>query len=90
MRILVFGAAAIGTLYAARLQEVWHRETILAPSLRLADIRLYDLVLGDIVSGARSITRGGVTDQLSAEDAYDMALITVRRDQLTSIHPDLN
>jgi ketopantoate reductase len=50
MKILVFGAAVIGTLYAARLQEVGHRETILARSLRLADIRRYDLVLADIVS----------------------------------------
>jgi len=89
MKILVFGAGVIGTLYAARLQDAGHRVTILARSSRLADIRRYGLVLEDVVSGARSITRGGVTDRLSAEDAYDIALITVRWDQLAGILPDL-
>lgn len=89
MKILVSWAGVIGTLYAARLQEAGHRVTILARSSRLADIRRYGLVIEDVVSGARSITRGGITDRLSAEDAYDMALITVRRDQLAGILPDL-
>ena len=89
MKILVYGAGIIGTLYASRLQEAGHQVTVLARSSRLADIRRHGLVLENVVSGARSITRVGITDRLSAEDAYDMALITVRRDQLTSIHPDL-
>jgi 2-dehydropantoate 2-reductase len=46
-------------------------------------------VLEDVVSGARSITRGDIAERLSAEDAYDLALITVRRDQLAGILPDL-
>jgi hypothetical protein len=54
MKILVFGAGVIGTLYAARLQEAGHRVTILARSSRLADIRRHGLVLEDVVSGARS------------------------------------
>lgn len=89
MKVLVFGAGVIGTLYAARLHEAGHRVTILARSSRLADIRRYGLVLEDVVSGARSITRGEIAELLSAEDAYDMALITVRWDQLAGILPDL-
>jgi 2-dehydropantoate 2-reductase len=89
MRILVYGAGVIGTLYAARLQEGGHQVTVLARTSRLADIRRYGLVLEDVVSGARSITRGGIAERLSAEDVYDMALITVRRDQLAGIMPDL-
>ncbi len=89
MTVLVFGAGVIGTLYAARLQKAGHRVTIVARSSRLADIRHYGLMLEDVVSGARSITRGDITDRLHAEDAYDMALITVRWDQLAGILPDL-
>jgi 2-dehydropantoate 2-reductase len=89
MKVLVFGAGVIGTLYAARVQEAGHRVTILARSSRLTDIRRYGLVLENVVSGARSITRGDIAERLSAEDAYDIALISVRRDQLAGILPDL-
>jgi ketopantoate reductase len=39
MKILVYGAGVIGTLYAARLQQEGHQVTILARGSRLADIR---------------------------------------------------
>jgi 2-dehydropantoate 2-reductase len=89
MKVLVFGAGVIGTLYAARLQEAGHQVTILSRSSRLADIRRYGLVLDDVVSDARSITRTDIVEQLSAEGVYDIALICVRRDQLADILPDL-
>jgi 2-dehydropantoate 2-reductase len=89
MKVSVFGAGVIGTLYAARFQEAGHRVTILARSSRLADIRQYGLVLEDVVSGARSTTRADIAERLSAEDVYDMVLISVRRDQLAGILPDL-
>jgi ketopantoate reductase len=40
VKILVFGAGVIGTLYAARLQEGGHRVTVVARGERLADIRV--------------------------------------------------
>ena len=43
MKILVYGAGVIGTLYAARLQEGGHRVTAVARGQRLADIRRYGL-----------------------------------------------
>ena len=43
MKILVYGAGVIGTLYAARLQEGNHRVTVVARGQRLADIRRYGL-----------------------------------------------
>ena len=89
MKILVCGAGVIGTLYAARLQRAGHHVTVLARASRLADIQRHGLVLEDIVTGARSIVRVSVVGQLLAEDIYDMALVTVRRDQLPGILPDL-
>lgn len=89
MKILVYGAGVIGTLYAARLQAAGHRVTVLARSSRLADIQRHGLVLEDVVSGARSITRAATVERLCPEDRYDMALISVRRDQLPGIMPDL-
>jgi 2-dehydropantoate 2-reductase len=89
MRVLVYGAGVIGTLYAARLQESGQLVTVLARGRRLADIRTHGLALEDVVSGSRSATPVDLTERLAAEDQYDVALITVRRDQLASVMPSL-
>ena len=79
----------IGTLYGARLQESGQIVTLLARGQRLADIRREGLALEDVVSGSRSITPIHTTERLGPEDQYDVALITVRRDQLASVMPAL-
>jgi 2-dehydropantoate 2-reductase len=89
MKIRVYGAGVIGTLYAARLQESGQLVTLLARGQRLADIRRDGLTLEDMVSGRRSTTAVGTTEQLAPEGQYDVALITVRRDQLASVMPAL-
>jgi 2-dehydropantoate 2-reductase len=89
MEVLVYGAGVIGTLYAARLQSGGHRVTVLARGQRLEDVRRYGLVLEDVLTGFRSSTRVAATDHLGSEDRYDLALIIVRRNQLSSIMPQL-
>jgi 2-dehydropantoate 2-reductase len=85
VKILVYGAGVIGTLYAARLQDGGNHVTVVARGQRLADIRRYGLALEDIVGRVRSTTRVDTTDP---NDQYDFALITVRRDQVASVVPD--
>jgi 2-dehydropantoate 2-reductase len=89
MKILVLGAGVIGTLYAARLRDRGHAVTVLARGQRLSDIRDYGLVLEDVLSGGRSTTQVDTIDRFDPDDQYDAALITVRRDQLSSIIPML-
>jgi 2-dehydropantoate 2-reductase len=89
VKILVYGAGVIGTLYAARLQEGGHRVTVVARGQRLADIRRYGLALEDIVSNGRSTTQVDTTERLGPDDQYDIALIAVRRDQVSNIVPEL-
>jgi 2-dehydropantoate 2-reductase len=89
MKILVYGAGVIGTLYAARLQAAGHQVTVLARTPRLADIQHHGLVLEDVVSGIQSTTRAVTVERLCPEDKYDMALISVRRDQLPDIMPNI-
>ena len=89
MNILVYGAGVIGTLYAAWLQKAGHQVTVLARSSRLADIRRHGLLLEDVVSSVRLITHVAIVEHLYAEDSYDIALIAVRRDQLSSVLPNL-
>jgi 2-dehydropantoate 2-reductase len=89
MKILVCGAGVIGSLYAGRLHQAGHHVTVLARASRRADIECHGLVLQDIVTGARAVARVSVVGKLLAEDSYDMVLVTVRRDQLSGILPDL-
>ena len=57
MKILIYGAGVIGTLYAARLQESGQLVTMLARGQRLADIRRHGLMLEDVVRGADRLPR---------------------------------
>ena len=47
MKILVYGAGVLGSLYAARLKESGLDVSILARSRRLADIREHGIELED-------------------------------------------
>jgi 2-dehydropantoate 2-reductase len=89
MRILVYGAGVLGSLYGARLQESGNDVTILARGQRLADIREHGIVLVDALSGRRGVTRVATSERLAAEDAYDLIVVLVRRDQVDVLLPAL-
>jgi hypothetical protein len=55
--------------------------------LRTFDVTVWSFK--DVVSGARSITQVNVAERISLEDRYDMALISVRWDQLAGVLPEL-
>jgi 2-dehydropantoate 2-reductase len=89
VKILVFGAGVIGSLYAAKLAQRGHCVTVLARGQRLADIRQYGLVLDDILRASRSTTAVATIERIDPQGQYDVALITVRRDQLATAMPEL-
>jgi 2-dehydropantoate 2-reductase len=89
VRILVYGAGVIGTLYSARLHDGGHNVTILARGERLADIRRYGLSLVNFTNGDRSVARVNTTERLGPDDQYDVVIVMVRRDQLASVMPEL-
>lgn len=89
MRILVYGAGVLGSLYAARLQESDNEVTVLARGRRLDAIRADGLVLEDASTGRCSVTRVSVVEELSPADPYDLVLVPVRREQLPSVLPSL-
>ena len=89
MKVLIYGAAVIGTLYAGKLADAGHKVTVVARGQRLADIRQHGLVLEDIVHGRRWTVQVSAAERLSPDDEHDLALITVRRDQLASALSEL-
>lgn len=90
MKILFYGAGVLGSLYAARLQEAGQDVPILARGRRLADLKEHGVVLREATgTGKRTATRVGVVERLAQEDAYDLVVVIVRKNQLPSVLPAL-
>ena len=89
MNIPVYGAGVIGSVYAARLQEVGYHVTLLARDQHAVSLRTQGILLEDASTGQRTTTRVSVIDHLAPMDGYDVVLVTVRMDQLASILPTL-
>ena len=89
MDILVYGAGAIGSVYAAKLQEAGNNVALLARGQRAVSLRTHGIQLEDATTGRRTTTPVSVVEQLAPTDRYDVVLVTVRLDQLDSILPIL-
>ena len=89
MRILVYGAGVQGSLYAARLAESGHDVTLLARGRRLTELRCHAVVLEDIQTGRTSTTAVPIVECLNPDDVFDLVLVPVRREQITSVLPTL-
>jgi 2-dehydropantoate 2-reductase len=89
MKILIVGAGVIGSFNAARLREAGQDVTLLARGQRLADLREHGVVLEDFRTGRRTTTKVPLVDRLGPEDAYDLAIVVMRRNQIPSVLPML-
>ena len=89
MKILVYGAGVIGSVYAARLQESGYNVTLLARGQRAESLRTHGILLEDARTGQRTTTPVPIIDHLAPADAYDLVLVTVRMDQVASVLPAL-
>ena len=89
MKILVYGAGVIGSVYAALLQESGCNVVLLARGVRADALRLYGLQLEDAASGKRSTTPITIIEHLAPTDSYDLVIVAVRLDQLASVLPSL-
>lgn len=89
MKILVYGAGVIGSVYAARLHEVGYNVTLLARGRRAEWLRTHGILLEDAHTRKRTLTTVPIIDHLAPTDAYDLVLVTVRMDQVASVLPAL-
>ena len=90
MKILVYGAGVLGSLYAARLQAAGQDVTLLARGQRRADLQQHGVMLENVVSGQRSTTRVKLVEELAREHAYDWVMVLMRKNQVRSILPALS
>jgi ketopantoate reductase len=89
MRILVYGAGPLGSLFAARLQQGGHHVSILARGQRLLGLHKYGVVLHDVITKQQTVTRLDIVDQLAPDDAYDLVLVIMRKNNALDILPIL-
>lgn len=89
MRILVYGAGVLGSLYAARLNQDGHQVSLLARGQHYEDIRKHGLVLEDALTGERETVFVNVVDQLGANDDYELVIVLMRKSQIPTVLPVL-
>ncbi len=89
MKILVYGAGPLGSLFAARLHEGGHEVALLARGQRLADLREQGIVLVNTQTGAEAVARPRLVERLDPEDAYDLVLVIMRKNRALEILPTL-
>ena len=85
MRILVYGAGPIGSLFSVLLHDSGHEVALLARGERLLDLREHGVVLEEGYSGKRSVTRLAVVDRLDPDDDFDLVLVTLRKNHAVEI-----
>ena len=89
MKILVYGAGNIGSLYAALLQRGAQQVSILARGSRLARLQEHGIELENSVSGERTRTLIDVIERFEADDAYDLVLVILPKNHIREVLPIL-
>jgi 2-dehydropantoate 2-reductase len=89
VRILVFGAGVIGSVYAGKLLQAGHHVVLLARGRRLADLQTRGLVLENAQSKRRLELPVSAVDSPEADQRYDLVLVAVRAEQLAATLPIL-
>jgi 2-dehydropantoate 2-reductase len=89
MKILVYGARPLGSLFAAKLRQSGHNVSILARGQRLEDLRQYGIVLENAYTGEQSTTHVTIVDALDPEDYYDLILVIMRKNHAIQVLPTL-
>ena len=89
MRILVYGAGVLGSLYAGRLSVAGHDVTLLARDARLEQLRTHGVVLENVATGERTTATPRIVATLAPADAYDWVLVLVKRNQVPGVLPAL-
>lgn len=89
MKILIYGAGVIGSIYAAKLFDAKNDVALLARGKRLQSLQQYGVIIRDQITGEKINARIPLKQQLDKSDFYDLIIVTVRLDQVESVLPAL-
>ncbi len=85
MKILVYGAGVIGSIFAAKLSLSGQDVTVLARGKRLEEIRSEGIVLYRSGSHKKEVERTRAVERLSPEERFDYIFVVVQRTQVDSV-----
>jgi len=89
MKILVYGAGVIGSIYAAKLKDAGNTVSILARGENASELKKKGIILEEAFNKKRTVTKVEVVGSLIPQDTYDVIIIAVRGNQLESVLPDI-
>ena len=89
LRVLVFGAGVLGSLYAARLADAGHEVSLVARGRRYRDLREHGIVLEYFDTGERTTTQVRTLDAMPTDEHHDLCLVAVQKTQLEAALPVL-
>ncbi len=89
MRIVILGAGVQGTVFAVRLAMASHQVTLVARPDRAADLRQEGATIQDAETSLTHTRVLPVLEKMPPDFVADICLVTVRRDQIETILPDL-
>lgn len=89
MKILVFGAGVLGSLYAARLFQTGNDVQLLARGSRYDEISRNGIILVNAMDRHREQVMLPVVKALEPDDEYDLVVVLVRQDQAAQVLPAL-
>jgi 2-dehydropantoate 2-reductase len=89
MKILIYGAGVIGSIYAAKLFEAKNDVTLLARGKRYESLLQNGVTIKDQLTGEKIKAHIPLVKQLATNDSYDLIFVTVRLDQIKNVMSDL-
>lgn len=89
-KLLIYGAGAIGSIFAGMIAKNGYDVTVLARGNRLDELRENGLILQNVLSGKKFSINIKTTDVLNENDIYDYIIVAVQNTQIDSILPILS
>jgi 2-dehydropantoate 2-reductase len=85
MKILIYGAGVIGSIYAAKLHEAGFNVTLLSRGKRYDSLKQNGVIIKDVLTHKQTTGNVPLARQLEANDFYDLIIVTVRFDQADTV-----
>src|SRR5215510_10595630 len=89
MRILVYGAGVIGSIFAGKLAKNGFDVTVLARDNRYKEIAENGIILKNSLNNKLETIKTSVIDTLDVEDIYEYIIVVVQNNQINGILPIL-
>lgn len=85
MKILIYGAGVIGSIFAAKLYLAGQDVTVLARGKRLEEIRNTGIVLYNLKTRKKEVARVRAVTTIPPEEKYDYIFVVMQRTQVDSV-----